>query len=327
MRPMVIGGAGFIGAYVVRALMAKGHEPVVHDMAMSDNTLQRLLSDDELAGLTLVRGDVTDLAQTVRAIRTHGVDSLIHLAAWQIPASNENPTKAIEVNGVGFNNTLEAMASLGLQRLVWMSSNAVFGSPEFQENPVPNDAFHHPNTVYGALKSLNEYMAEHYFQQRGVDSIGFRLCLVYGYGRLRGASTFASDMIVQAALGSTCDVDTGDADVDWYYVEDVAALIADSLTVPSPPRRVYNTHSDMLTVRKAAAFLMDILPEAKLNVKPGSIPANWNLDASLLEKELGFTPRFSAKEGLMTTAAVVRQRRGLPPLPGVEIIDHYDLRV
>ncbi len=68
---------------------------------------------------------------------------------------------------------------------------------------------------------------------------------------------------------------------------------------------------------------MEILPEAELEVKTGSIPANWNLDASLLEEELGFEPKYTAHEGLRTTAAMVRQRQGLDPVEGVDVVEHY----
>lgn len=324
MKCMVIGGAGFIGAYVVETLLAEGHEAVVYDMSLSENTVHKLLSPQQLDQVTMVSGDVTDLANIVRVIRENDVDSLVHLAYWQIPASHNNPTKAIEINALGFNNTLEAMASLDLRRLVWISSNAVFGSPKYQEKPsLPNDAFQRPNTVYGALKSLNEYMAEHYYAHRGVDSIGLRLCLVYGYGRMRGASTFASDMIVNAALGEPCEVDTGDVVVDWFYVEDAAHLIVDALNAPALPTRVYNTHSDLRSVRDAAGYLMSILPDARLDVLPGTIDANWDLDASLLEKELGFKPKYSLEDGLRDTVYRVRDKAGLSPAPDIDPVRHY----
>ena len=328
MNCLIVGGAGFIGAYVVQALLRDGHQVVVFDADASKNTIHKIFSESELAGIETYTGDVTDLAQLIRIIREKNIDSIVHLAAWQIPASHNNPSKAILVNGLGFNNALEAVASLGLRRLVWTSSNAVFGSPKSHHvQPIPNDEYHRPNTVYGALKSLNEYMAVHYFNHRGVDSIGLRFCLVYGYGRMRGASTFASEMIEKAALGLPCVVDSGDSRVDWYYVVDAAQLILKALEVPCTPTRVYNTFSNLYTVREAADFLSNNLPDAQLTVKPGAIDANWNLDAGQLEAEIGFTPRYSLEDGLRDTVARVRKTASLPELPGFSEIDAYPVAV
>lgn len=324
MNCLVIGGAGFIGAYLVQNLLADGNRVVVYDSILSENTIHKLLSPNEMEEVRMVSGDVTDLAQLIRVIREHDIDSVVHLAAWQIPASHHNPTKAVLVNGLGFNNTLEAVASLNIRRLVWVSSNAVFGSPaSHQASQLSNDEFHSPNTVYGALKSLNEYMAEHFFTHRNVDSIGLRFCLVYGYGRMRGASTFASEMIEKAALGQSCVVDMGDSCVDWYYVVDAAQLILHALKAPTTPTRTYNTHSDLRTVREAADFLSRNLPEAKLTVNTGMINANWNLDSKKLVDELGFSPRYSLEEGLRDTVSRVRKKVGLPELPGFSTINHY----
>ena len=230
MNCLVVGGSGFIGAYVVRDLLAKGHKVVVYDSLPEKNVLQMLWTREELEGVKLIHGDVTDLALLASVTKENKIDSLIHLAAWQIPSSHNNPTAAINVNGIGFNNSLKFASWFGLQRVVWTSSNAVFGSPKSHSyEKIPNDEYHKPNTVYGALKSLNEYMAAHYFENKGVNSIGFRFCLVYGFGRMRGASTFASEMIEKAALGEPCVVDNGDAVVDWFYIVDAAHLIVQAL--------------------------------------------------------------------------------------------------
>jgi nucleoside-diphosphate-sugar epimerase len=324
MNCLLVGGAGFIGAYVVEALLKEGHKPVVWDASLAENTIHKLLSPEELSKVAMVAGDVTDLAQLIHIIQEFEIDSIVHLASWQIPGSHNNPTKAILVNGEGFNNTLEAVASLGIRRLVWTSSNAVFGSPNsHQVKRLPNDEFHRPNTVYGALKSLNEYMAEHFFQHRGVDSIGFRFSLVYGYGRMRGASAFASEMIEKAALGLECVINMGDSCVDWFYVVDAAHLIIQALKAPTTQTRVFNTHSCLHTVQEAADYLSRNLPEAKLTVNPGTINANWDLDPSLLIEELGYKPRYSLEEGLRDAVSLVRKKASLPELPGFSPVQHY----
>ena len=111
MNCLVIGGAGFIGSYVVQNLLAAGHHPVIFDFITDKNALQKVCGPDEIDNVDLVYGDVADLAALARAVKEFKIDTMVHLAAWQIPGCHNNPTKAITINGIGFNNTLE-VASL-----------------------------------------------------------------------------------------------------------------------------------------------------------------------------------------------------------------------
>lgn len=324
MNCLVIGGAGFIGSYVVQNLLAKGHHPVIFDFVTAENALQKVCGPDEIDKVDVVYGDVSDLASLARAVKDYQIDSLVHLAAWQIPGCQANPTKAITINGIGFNNTLEVAALYDVRRLVWASSNAVFGSPDAHDvDPLPNDEFHRPNTVYGALKTLNEYMAGHFYDTRGVDSIGLRFGLVYGFGRMRGASTFASAMIEKSALGEPCEVDNGDAVVDWFYAVDAGQLVMAALEAPPVPTRAYNVSGDLRGVKEAADFLRTNIPNAQLTIKPGTINANWNLDSTLLKEEIGFEYRYSMEDGIQDAVARVRRSYGLPPLDGFDPVELY----
>ncbi|RLD00643.1 MAG: hypothetical protein DRI46_06940 [Chloroflexi bacterium] len=324
MNCLVIGGAGFIGSYVVQNLLAKGHHPVIFDFLTDKNALQKVCEPDEIDNVDLVYGDVSDLASLVRAVKEYEIDSMVHLAAWQIPGCHANPTKAITINGIGFNNTLEAAALYDVRRVVWASSNAVFGSPDSHSvDLLPNDEYHRPNTVYGALKALNEYMAGHFYDTRGVDSIGLRFGLVYGFGRMRGASTFASAMIEKSALGEPCEVDNGDAVVDWFYAVDAGQLVMAALEAPPTPTRAYNVSGDLRGVREAADFLTANIPAARLTIKPGTINANWNLDSTLLKEEIGFKYRYSMEAGIRDAVARVRQSYDLPPLDGFDPVELY----
>jgi nucleoside-diphosphate-sugar epimerase len=324
MNCLVIGGAGFIGSYVVQNLLAAGHHPVIFDFITDKNALQKVCGPDEIENVDLVYGDVADLASLARAVKEYKIDSMVHLAAWQIPGCNNNPTKAITINGIGFNNTLEVAALYDVKRLVWASSNAVFGSPaDHHVDLLPNDEYHKPNTVYGALKTLNEYMAGHFYQTRGVDSIGLRFGLVYGFGRMRGASTFASAMIEKSALGEPCDVDNGDAIVDWFYAVDAGQLVMAALQAPQTAARSYNVSGDLRGVKEAADFLTANIPGTQLTIKPGTINANWNLDSTLLKEEIGFEHRYSMEEGIRDAVARVRQSYNLPPLDGFDPVELY----
>ncbi len=316
MNCLLVGGGGFIGAYTARALLQDGHKVVILDAQIKDNSLYRILNTQELEQIITYSSDITDLPVLLNVIKTHQIDSIVNLASWQIPGCQNNPTQAISVNGLGFNYTLEAAEIMGIRRVVWTSSNAVFGSPQFHPiQPVPNDDFQKPNTVYGVLKSLNEYMAEHFYKYRHVDSIGLRFCLIYGYGRMRGASAFASEMIQKAVTGELCTIENGDTVVDWFYVVDAANLILQALKVPSTTTRVFNTHSELHSVREAADVLKKLVPSANLIVHGGTIDANWNLDSSLLKREIGFTPAYHLEDGLRDALRIAYERQALPVIP------------
>ena len=94
MRYLVTGALGAIGAWTVRALLDRGHDVVTFDLGGSDHRLRLAVTDDELAGLTRVQGDVTDLEQLDGrhgGARHRGV---IHLAALQVPFVREDPSRA-----------------------------------------------------------------------------------------------------------------------------------------------------------------------------------------------------------------------------------------
>src|SRR4051795_1284415 len=85
MAHLVTGALGAIGAWTVRSLLDRGQDVVTYDLGGSDHRLRLALSDEQLAALTRVEGDVTDLAQLERVIDDHDVDAIIHLAALQVP--------------------------------------------------------------------------------------------------------------------------------------------------------------------------------------------------------------------------------------------------
>ena len=315
MRCLVIGGAGFIGSYAVRELVDRGHSVVVYDALPEHNSFQRVWGNEDVDGLSLVPGDVKDLAHLAKTAQAHHVDHIVTLAAWQIPACAANPAEAVRVNGIGFNNVLEVADLLGVRRVVWASSNAVFGSPRsHQAELIPNDEPHRPNTVYGALKSLNEYMALHYFNTRGVDSLGLRFGLVYGPGRLRGASTFASAMIENAVTGQPCVVDNADSVVDWLYAVDAGRYIVAALEAEAPQERCYNTTGDVRSVHEAADCLRELVPGAELEMRPGEIDACWRLDSECFARDIGCERNFTMEAGLADAVRRVRERAGTSQL-------------
>ena len=105
---------------------------------------------------------------------------------------------------------------------------------------------------------------------------------------------------------------------------DAAHLIVQALEAPQTSTRIFNTSSDYRGVREAVDCLRRNIPGTQLEVKPGSIDANWRLDSSRLSEELGFKPRYSMEEGIRDSVSRVRVMAGLSPVPGFEAINHYE---
>jgi UDP-glucose 4-epimerase len=190
MSTLLVGGGSFIGAHVVRDLLATGDRVVAYDLDVRDNAIHRILAPAELARVTFVPGDVLDPIGLLHAAKTHEVRDIVHLAAALIPTCQVQPALGVRVNVDGFNHVLEVARVIGARRVVWASSIAVYGPQSRYEGEPDEDAAHWPSTVYGATKSMNEFMARHYHQAFGVESVGFRFTVVYGAWRMRGALAY-----------------------------------------------------------------------------------------------------------------------------------------
>jgi nucleoside-diphosphate-sugar epimerase len=109
--------------------------------------------------------------------------------------------------------------------------------------------------IYGAGKLYQEHLAAHYAERYGLVTGGLRPSVVYGWGRLRGASVWASALVDRSVEGEPVSVRMADARVSLVYVEDVVAQFVALLTCPADVlarRRFYNTGGDTCTVRELA---------------------------------------------------------------------------
>lgn len=243
---------------------------------------------------------------------------IVHLASLLHPASNENPPLAIQVNIQGQAAILETARLFEIEKVVWASSVVVFGSrSSHPERVLPNDAPHHPVNLYGATKSFDEFLTNLYIKEWGVDALGLRFTVVYGPGRVRGASSFVNEL-VKPALGEPARVPFGDDLVDWQYVEDIAALIAKCVETPRTRTTVFNTQFDPRSIKAAGEYVKKLIPNADISHEPGEFGIAWELDDSLLQEEIGFKPEYSMERGLREVMRHARREVGLPPLETLE---------
>lgn len=313
MSYLVTGGAGFIGSYVVKDLLKEGESVVVYDISPEKNSIQQILTLEQLNQTVMIKGDVSDTVQLMNTIKKYGVKKIIHLAYLLIPDSNKDPSLAVKVNCQGFTNILEAARILELEKVVWASSAAVFGPPEcYDEEYLNDDASHHPVSVYGACKSFNEYMACYYFDKFKVDNTGLRFTVVYGPGRIRGASAFTAELIDKPALGRPANVPCGDDTIDWQYAEDASKVVLLAIKSKKTSTRVFNTGGDLRSVKEAAEYIRGLIPEADIALKPGKFGIAWKYKINQVEQELGFKPEYSMEQGMKKTVNVLRQKANLP---------------
>ena len=203
MRTMITGGMGFVGLALIRELLDAGHEAVIFDMMPS-------LPGEaaELAGtVKIIAGNMLELP-TMEVLKKEKIETVIHLAALRNNDSQNNPYSAFRVNVEGMLNVLEAARLTGTRRVVYASSVAVNGPPEFYEklgldiSRLAEEAPTKPSNVYGATKVFNEEMGRQYNIRYALDTIGVRLAIIYGPGKKAGSKTSEfNDLIEMPALG------------------------------------------------------------------------------------------------------------------------------
>jgi UDP-glucuronate 4-epimerase len=239
-RVLVTGGTGCIGSWVVRNLVQENVPVVVLTAGQRFGRLKLILTGAELDAVTFVTGDISDLATLESASRRHGINRIIHLAGMQLPFCAGDPIRGALVNVVGTISVFELAKRLGIERVVYASSAAVFGPKAHYPEPVlgPDAAFF-PTSHYGVFKLTNELDAGIYWQNDGISSIGLRPHSVYGPGRDQGVTSKPTLAMIAAAARRPYHVDFNGR-YQFQFVDDVAKAFLRAARVPFRGAAVHN---------------------------------------------------------------------------------------
>ena len=306
-RFLVTGAKGCIGAWVVKNLVESGHQPVLFDLDTKSDRLAMLLKDGQTDAVSFVQGDISDFQQVERAVMDQGVTHVIHLAGLQVPFCAADPLRGVRVNVLGTLNVFEtAKRHRQVQRIVYASSSAVFGPPEFYGGKrISVSAPLYPLTHYGAFKQCNEANARVYYNNDGLSSVGLRPWAVYGPGRDQGRSSGPTKAIKATVVGRKYTIPfTGG--LDLHYVDDVAKIFIRAAERDLPGARIYSPRGSVVEISEFISTLSRVLPRASelIDASGGTQQVAYDIDGSELVRDLGPIPATSLERGIAETAKI-----------------------
>ncbi len=315
-RFLVTGAKGFIGAWIVKALVERGDKPWVFDIDADTSRLAALLTLEQMASVGMIEGDVTQFNQVERAVADRGITHVLHLAGIQVPFCAADPLRGAMINVVGTINVFEAARKHRdlVESIVYASSAAVFGPEEmYGGGTVPEGAPLLPGTHYGVYKQCNEGNARVYYQDDGISSVGIRPGAVYGVGRDRGMTSGPTKAIKATVIGRPYTIRfTGG--VDLQYISDTAHVFLRCSQACLTGARLYTLRGDVMQMSEFLNCLGEILPASKTLVRAEgqALPVSYDFDDSALQHDLPGAHRTPLAEGIRETAAIFErlQREG-----------------
>lgn len=306
-KVLVIGGAGFIGGFVITELLK---EPV-KEVVIYDNFARGKMENikeslkDPRCTIHPTGGDLRETDILNDAMK--GVDYVFHLAAMWLLHCKDYPRTAFDVNIAGTFNVLEACVKNNVKKLIYSSSASVYG--DAVEVPMTEDHPFNNKNFYGATKISGEAMCTAYNDRYGLSVIGLRYMNVYGPGQDQHAvySGVVPIMLnkIDANEAPTINGDGSQA-YDFIYVEDVARCNISALK-SDVKFGYYNVGTEVQTTVKKLCDTILKLKKSNLKVvyKPYSaddaraLVQNRIGSAVKANKELQFNHKYSLEEGLL----------------------------
>lgn len=303
---LVIGGAGFIGGFVISELLKLPvKEVIIYDnfaRGKQDNIRESL--KDKRCSIFPLGGDVREIDILDAAMKD--VDYVFHLAAMWLLHCKDFPRTAFDVNIAGTFNVLEACVKNNVKKLISSSSASVYGDavqvPMTEDHPFNNKNF------YGATKIAGEAMCTAYNDRYGLEVIGLRYMNVYGPGQDQHAvySGVVPIMLNKIDANESPQINgDGSQAYDFIYVEDVARCNIAALESDTK-FGMYNVGTEVQTSIKELCDTILELKKSDLEViyKPYSaddaraLVQNRIGSAVKAKEELGFEFKYSLKQGL-----------------------------
>lgn len=305
MQVLVTGGAGFLGSALVRRLVERGHSVrVLDDLSAGDPA--RLPAE-----ASFMRGDVNDLPRLWTLLQ--GVECVYHLAARvSVPESVRYPREYNAVNVGGTVSVLEAMRDVGVRRLVFASSGAIYGNQPVQ--PLREDMSPDPTSPYAVSKLSAEHYVNTIGRLWGVETVCLRIFNAYGPGQqMPVAHPPVIPHFLRQVLGHGSLVihGSGAQTRDFVYVDDVVEALIAAATAPGVDRRVINVGSGTETSINELVQQVEAITGLEAHVlrvasEDGGV-SRMCADLTLARELLGWSPRVFLADGLRRTLAEDRR--------------------
>jgi UDP-glucose 4-epimerase len=318
---LVTGGAGYIGAHTVHRLIERGYDPIV-----VDNLSKGHRHNVDARRLHVL--DIQDTEALVQLIRSEGVTSVVHFAAFiAVGESAREPELYFSNNVGGSLSLLTAMQRAGVRHLVFSSTAAVYGTPEC--SPLTEDLPFAPVSPYGESKVMVEKILKWLDQCRGLRSVALRYFNACGadpgagLGEEHDPETHLIPLLLRAVrtgepitlFGDDYETPDGTCIRDYIHVGDLAeahVLALDAL-LAGAASAAYNVgtgtgHSVLEVLRATEEVTGKKVPYVMGPRREGDPPA-LVADSNRLTRSLGWKPRFTDLREIVATAWEFESRR------------------
>lgn len=297
MRVLLTGATGFLGAYVLRRLLAENIEVAILIRAKSDPWRISSL----LGQVTRITGDFSCAQELVDPIREFAPDATIHLAWSGVGGAYRNDQSQVNMNLVGSTALLKVVADAGCKAWIGLGSQAEYGpaNTKIDENHFPD-----PTTLYGAAKLSTYLISKQICQQVGMRFVWMRLFSAYGPGD--DANFMIPSLIKRLIKGEHIPLTEGTQLWDYIFVSDVADAVS-MAAINSDVCGAFNLGSGKVqSIRAIAEQVRDLVdPNAQLGF--GEVPfrsdqvMHLQADITRLQEALSWSPTITLESGLSKT--------------------------
>jgi len=315
LKILVVGGAGYIGSHMVQELLYKGYDALVYDNLSTGH-------EDAVPAGRLIAGDLANTEGLRKLFAAHSFDAVMHFASFiQVGESVVKPLKYYHNNVGNSLNLLSAMEKAGVDRLVFSSTAAVYGTPDTV--PIAETAPLHPENPYGRSKLMLENILADCEQAWGLKSA----CLRYfnaagahpfaGIGERHNPESHLIPIILQVALGQREFITVNGDDYatpdgtcirDYIHVCDLATAHTLALTelLQEKGSMVYNLGNGMgYSIKEVIEVCRRVTGHpipVKVGARRAGDPAMLVASSEKLMRELGWKPVFPELESIVKSA-------------------------
>ncbi len=242
MNIMVMGGSGLFGRKTVAALLKDKEVKTVVSLDMVPPPAWFMKTTEKYAAkFHYVRGNVTEIEDILNPMKEYAVDRLINWAFIMVTELQGEPRLVTKVNVIGMSNAFEAAKMMNVKRVVYASSETVYGPQAmYGMREVNEDDQTNPTHSYAVCKLYAEIMAGQYQRLYGMSFSGLRPTIGYGHGG-RSPAQYWSDIPSAAAIGKPFSMEgDGNGLASLVAADDVAEFTRLLIKAPASPHPVYN---------------------------------------------------------------------------------------